>query len=112
MAAQAARTGADAREAEVIASRETASQETASQEIARGTAPEGRVPVGILAGLGLAALAVAIIIGWVRPQPGSPATRSPGFCPDCGAALRPGARYCHACGAEARLAAEEVACVP
>ena len=107
MAAQAARTGADARAAGSMASLETASRETA-----QGTAPEGRVPVGILAGLGLGALAGAIIIGWVRARPGSLATRSPGFCPDCGAALRLEARYCHACGTEARLAAEEVGCVP
>jgi hypothetical protein len=117
MATQAKRTDNAAPALQVMASDAMASEAMASQAMAsQATAPEGRVPVGILAGLGLSALAAAIIIGWVRARPGSPATPLPGgsvrFCPDCGTALRPEARYCHACGAEARLAAGEVACAP
>jgi hypothetical protein len=89
MAAQAARTGAGA-------------------PAPQATAAENRFPAGILAGLGLGALAGAIVIGWVRARPGSPASGGnvapAGYCPDCGTALKWEASYCHVCGSVVGLA--------
>lgn len=32
------------------------------------------------------------------PMPGEPAGRAPSYCPNCGAKLAAGARFCHSCG--------------